>query len=94
MPSDRGVFDWDEQNLDHIGRHHLNPADVEEALADPRRIQSPAQRGEEPRRAVIGATESGQLLFMVYTVRAGHIRLVTARDAVRWERRRYETKGK
>jgi uncharacterized DUF497 family protein len=39
--------------------------------------------------AVIGATETRRILFMVFTRRGGKIRLKTARDAEPSERRRY-----
>ncbi len=83
-------FEWDEANLKHIGRHRVTAEEVEEALTDPRRLGAPAYdvRGET-RWALLGATETGRVLFVVYTRRRGKIRVVTARDATSKEKRRY-----
>jgi uncharacterized DUF497 family protein len=43
------MFEWDEFNLSHVQRHGLEPADVEEAASDPRRLGVPASNsGGEP----------------------------------------------
>ena len=88
------MFDWDEANIDHIALHDVEPEEAEAALTDPRRIPGPVQRGPEPRKAVIGATNGGRVLFVVYTVRQGRARVVTAREAVTWQLTRYKERGK
>ena len=89
------MFEWDEHNSTQIEEHGLSPEDVEEALLDPRRLGAPAYNvaGEE-RRAVIGATSAGRLLFVVVTRRGDFVRVVTARDANEWEKKRYRRRGK
>jgi uncharacterized protein len=83
-------FEWDDGNVDHIGRHGLAPQDAEEALLDPYRLGAGAYNvGGERRSAVIGATEDGRILFVVYTWRDRKVRVVTARDADLAQRRRY-----
>jgi uncharacterized DUF497 family protein len=83
-------FDWDEANEEHIARHGVAPEEAEEALIDPRRLRMPAYDVEgEERRAVLGATEDGRVLFVVYTRRRGRLRVITARDAHPVQRRRY-----
>jgi uncharacterized DUF497 family protein len=79
----------------HVEEHGLSPEEVEEALLDPRRLGAPAYNvvGEE-RRAVIGATSAGRLLFVVVTRRGDIVRVVTARDANEWEKKRYRRRGK
>ena len=85
-----GRFDWDDENTAHISRHGVEPWEAEEALLDPGRIRTPAHRvGRETRRAALGATEAGRVLFVVYTRRRGKVRVVTARDAEDREKRRY-----
>ena len=92
---DTSLFDWDDYNIDHIAEHGLEPEEVEEALHDPRRIGVPAYNVSHERRwAVLGATEDGRILFVVFTRRQGFIRVVTARGATDRERRWYHTKGK
>ena len=45
----------------------------------------------EPREAAVGYTESDQLLFVVHVIRHEEIiRIVSAREATRDERRQYE----
>lgn len=83
-------FEWDDANVGHIARHGVTPAEAEEALLDPRRLGMQAYQVKgEPRWAALGGTEAGRVLFVVYTKRGPNIRVITARDAERDERRRY-----
>ncbi len=87
---DRDEFDWDDGNIEHIARHGVEPWEAEESLLDPNRIGTPVYSvGRETRRAVLGATEAGRVLFLVFTRRSGRVRVVTARDAEIREKRRY-----
>lgn len=88
------MFEWDEYNSAHIEEHGLAPEDVEEALLDPRRLGVSAYNvvGEE-RRGTLGTTGTGRILFVVVTRRGDAVRVVTARDANDWEKRRYRTRG-
>ena len=86
------MFEWDQGNADHIAEHRVSTAEVEEALLDRRRIFDEAsQTSDEQRWAVIGATEAGRVLFVVFTRRGRLFRVVTARDALARERRRYRS---
>ncbi|WP_324718131.1 BrnT family toxin [Carboxydochorda subterranea] len=83
-------FEGDDANVVHIARHDVTPAEAEEALLDPRRLGMQVyQLKGEPRWAAVGATETGRVLFVVYTKRGPKIRVITAQDAERDERRRY-----
>ena len=85
-------FDWDEANTGHLARHGVEQWEAEEALLDPGRIGSPASAynvSGESRWAALGATESGRVLFVVFTRRREKVRVVTARDAEVREKRRY-----
>jgi uncharacterized protein len=44
----------------------------------------------EPRFLALGQTDSGRRLFVVFTIRGRHIRVISARDMSRRERREYE----
>ncbi len=89
------MFEWDDGNIDHITEHGLEPEDVEDALLDPQRLGAPAyNRGGEVRRAVLGATSAGRILFVVVTACDALLRVVTARDATSDEQRRYRRRGK
>jgi uncharacterized DUF497 family protein len=84
------VFEWDDGNIEHLAPHAVEPDEAEEALLDTRRIGMPAhQVAGERRWAALGATESGRVLFVVFTRRGRQIRVISARDATARERRRY-----
>jgi uncharacterized DUF497 family protein len=86
----RAVFDWDDGNLIHIDGHRVSHEEAEEAFLDPDRLRADAYNARrERRRAFIGATEAERVLYVVYTMRDGRIRVVTAYDATDTERRKY-----
>jgi len=83
-------FDWDEANETHVAAHGVEPDEVEDGLLDPDRVGASAYDvGGERRWAAVGATQAGRVLFVVFTVRSGAVRVIAARDAGRAERRRY-----
>ncbi len=89
------MFDWDEENEEHIAAHGLAPEDAEDAVLDPRRIGVPAYSvAGEQRRGLIGATGAGRIIFVVVTRRGALIRVVTAYDANEQQKRRYRRRGK
>ena len=84
------MFEWDDGNVDHLAEHGVAPTEAEEAFADRHGFSVPAySTPTELRGAVVGATEAGRVLFVVYTQRGDRIRVVTARDADPAFRRRY-----
>jgi uncharacterized DUF497 family protein len=86
----RLVFEWDEHNIEHIARHDVEPWEAEDAMYDPERIGGSAyNQGRERRWALLGITEAGRILFVVFTRRRGRVRVVMSRDAVGHEQRRY-----
>ncbi|MFA5889555.1 MAG: BrnT family toxin [Actinomycetota bacterium] len=89
------LFDWDVHNQRHVRDHLVEPAEAEQALADPGRIGVGAYSVAGERRwAHLGATEADRILFVVYTRRGRRLRAVTARDASDREKRRYRKRGK
>ena len=92
MMEEDGRFDWDADNRDHI---EFDIDEVEQAMDDPDRVAATAYNLDgETRWALLGATESGDILFVVYTHRSGKLRVVTARGATQREKRRYPQRGK
>jgi uncharacterized protein len=80
-------FEWDKQNTEHIARHDVTPEEAEQALSsDPIELAVQIRNGEE-RVLCAGWTNAGRMLQMVYTVRSGRIRVVTAHAASRKLRR-------
>lgn len=83
-------FDWDDDNVEHMSGHGVEPEETEEALLDPHRRPEAAYNALGERRyAGLGRTEDGRLLFVVFTRRGGALRVISARDATDAEKRRY-----
>jgi hypothetical protein len=82
-------FDWDEHNADKIReRHGVLPFECEEVFASgPLVAPDPRHSAGEPRHAAFGSTRTGRRLAIFFTVRAGRIRVIGARDPSRRERR-------
>lgn len=86
-------FDWDAGNIDHLS--DIEPEEAEEAILDPGRVGCDVYNMPGERRwGLLGRTDAGDILFVVYTYRNGKVRVVTARLAVPREQRRYRTRGK
>ena len=85
MPNwSRPEFDWDEANEDHILRHDVYPEEVEDVFAG-----NPFIRRVGERYVAHGRDGSGRYLTVVFVVRKGMIRVVTARGMDKSERRLY-----
>lgn len=85
-------FDWDSWNINkNKEKHNVNFAECEEAF-----FNSPIVVGEdkkhsdsEERHYMLGKTDSGRLLFIVFTIRKNKIRVISARDMSKKERSVY-----
>lgn len=80
-------FEWDKGNTEHIAeRHNLLEDEVEEVF-----LNNPVIRKIQGERLVAyGQTDSGRYLTVFFHRKSdGKIRVVTARDSNRWERRYY-----
>lgn len=90
-----GEFEWDAANIEHIARHGVTPEEAEQVLANDPVLLSGASRGTEFRTVRLGKTNAGRYLTVVYTIKGGKIRVVTAYPMKRRYRKLYETrKGK
>ncbi|MBI4875310.1 MAG: BrnT family toxin [Acidobacteria bacterium] len=85
-------FEWDEHNSQkNWEKHKVAVRECEQVFfnvplvveADPRHSQ------REPRFYCLGRTDSGRLLFVVFTARGRLIRVISARDMNRKEREVY-----
>jgi uncharacterized DUF497 family protein len=88
-------FQWDEGNLSKVWeRHRVTPNECEQVF-----INEPlyaALNGEhssaaEQRYTVFGQTNAGRALTVVFTIRGESIRVISARDMNRRERKAYAT---
>lgn len=87
-------FQWDTGNLGKIReRHGVDPQECEEVFLN-RPLVVEADRihsQSEERSYALGQTDAGRLLFVVFTIRGKLIRVVSARDMSRKERRIYRS---
>jgi uncharacterized protein len=85
-------FQWDAGNVEKNWRkHQVSAAECEQVFFNQPLIAAPdvAHSQQEPRFFVLGQTDARRLLFLVFTLRDKHIRVISARDMSREERRVY-----
>ena len=86
-------FQWDAGNHDKNWiKHRVANAECEETFFDPhKRLLHPTLHGErETRNVLIGYKAGKRLLFVVFTIRGHTVRVISARDVHKKERRLYE----
>jgi len=83
---------WDpEKARDNLRKHGVRFSDAESVLFDPGALtrEDTAAEGEQ-RLVTLGADPIGRILVVVYTYRGEDIRLISAWQATKKERRHYE----
>jgi uncharacterized protein len=76
----------------NLKKHGISLADAEGVLFDPLAVTIEDFDAEGERRFVsIGLGSAGEVLVVVYTERAGDIRVISARRPTPQERKNYET---
>ncbi len=86
-------FDWDESNREkNWEKHQVLASECEEVFFNlPLLLQADSAHSEkEPRYYVLGHTIAGRRLFISFTVREDKIRVISARDMGKKERKNYE----
>jgi hypothetical protein len=87
-------FEWDNHNADKIwSKHHVTPSECEQIFFNLPLIVADDEKHskKEKRYYVLGHTDTGRLLFAVFTVRRNKIRVISARDMSRKERKEYKS---
>jgi uncharacterized DUF497 family protein len=87
-------FDWDAANTTKIWeRHQVTPTESEEVFFNSPMIVGADERhsASEERLYGLGQTDAGRLLFIVFTIRGRLIRVISARDMSRKERKVYQS---
>jgi len=85
-------FQWDAGNFVKIwDRHQVSPAECEEIFFNRPFIvhEDEGHSADEPRMFALGQTDAGRLMFVAFTIRARLIRVISARDMSRKERKVY-----
>lgn len=86
-------FQWDKGNgLKSWLKHHVSEGEAEQVFSNqPLLLRMDAGHSqEEARYRVLGYTDEGRLLFIVFTIRKNLVRIISARDMNRKERTEYE----
>lgn len=86
-------FDWDEGNVDkNWERHGVTAAECEQTFFQRPILIAPDREHseDEARFAALGKTALDRRLTIVFTIRDSSIRVISARDMSRRERRIYE----
>jgi hypothetical protein len=87
-------FEWNKHNSQKIRiKHDVTPVECEQVF-----FNIPVIAGDDSKHSktenrfyVLGQTDSGRLLFLVFTVRSNKLRVISARDMNKKERRVYQT---
>jgi uncharacterized protein len=94
------TFDWDEGNLRHIALHDVTAAEVQKAVMDRFCVLETSEvRQGQLRYNVTGETVDGRILTVIFEIRRGAIRPVTAFTAPKkkqsnyWARRNHVNKA-
>lgn len=89
-------FDWDEANLaKNWEKHHVTPWECEQAFFNIPLVvaEDAAHSLTEARYYVLGHTDAGRRLFLVFTIRTRKVRVISARDMSAKERRTYDAQA-
>lgn len=91
------VFEWDKGNTDkNLVKHSIARGEIEQAFVNDPKILFKDQKHSslEERQGIFGRTNKGILLTIIFTIRGEKIRIISARNASKKERRSYEQKVK
>lgn len=85
-------FEWDQSNIEkNWEKHRVSYLECEEVFFNqPLLVQEDEIHSKfEPRYYVLGRSNDGRYLFIVFTIRRNKIRVISARNMSRRERRIY-----
>jgi len=86
-------FEWDPRKAaSNLTKHGVSFVEAVTVFRDPqaRIVPDPRHSVGEERLAILGQSERGRLLSVMFTERGTRIRLISARKATRRERNDYE----
>lgn len=86
-------FQWDRGNSEKNWRkHRVSPFECEQVFFNQPLIaaEDADHSQQEPRFYVLGRSDNGRTLYIVFTIRGHLIRVISARDMNRKERKVYE----
>lgn len=86
-------FEWDpEKAARNLAKHRVSFPEAQSAFGDAlaAEMPDPAHSLDEERMILIGRSYRERLLVVVFTERSDSIRIISARQATRYERKIYE----
>lgn len=85
-------FQWDHGNKDKNEKHRVVNREAEEAFFDKKKAIAPDwhHSHSEQRYILLGKTEKDRLLYIVFTLRRGKVRVISARGINKKEVKLYE----
>jgi hypothetical protein len=86
-------FEWDENKADkNLLKHQVSFDEAKTVFDDPLYIDfyDPDHSVDEDRYLIVGQSNQERILIVSYTERANSIRLISARELTRQERKVYE----
>lgn len=85
-----GDFEWDENKaMSNVAKHSVTFNEAALAMKDPFSLDF-EDRVEPARLVTLAASPAGRILYVVSTQSGERIRIISAREATRHERRLYE----
>lgn len=86
-------FEWDEGNRDKNLKHRVHGWECEQIFFNEPLVilEDPKHSVSENRFAAFSHTDAGRRLVVVYTMRSGRVRVISARDMSKKERKFYES---
>ncbi|MBI3192998.1 MAG: BrnT family toxin [Ignavibacteriae bacterium] len=90
-------FEWDAGNQDkNMKKHHVSWLECEQVFFNQPVYTLPDEQHSknEERNFILGYSDAGRLLFISYTIRKNKIRVISARDMSKKERKLYYEKIK
>lgn len=93
--SETVVFVWDKGNKDkNAKKHGVTNEESEQAFTQGRKffVRDEDHSTDEDRFILWGETMDNRLLSIIFTIRSGNVRIISARDMNKKERRAYAEK--
>ena len=84
------IFEWDDENIEHIAQHHVETDEVE-TVFDNRPL---VLRSQGDKYIAYGQSDEGRYLMVVFVRKSGLIRVVTGRDLTEGEKKRLKRRRK
>jgi uncharacterized DUF497 family protein len=85
-------FNWDAGNSGKNRKHHVEDSECEEVFFDQKKVflKDKFHSANEDRYILLGKTKQARLLYIVFTIRNGKVRIISARDINKKEVHLYE----